>query len=101
MYVTICRCLSIFNLADYSVLKFLHTDPKHQRRGAGSALIRWGLDKSRELKLPAYLEASVTGYGLYAKHGFQDVGLLEYDLAEWGGEGTTGIVLMLRPHDAE
>jgi predicted N-acetyltransferase YhbS len=81
------------------VLKFLHTDPKHQRRGAGSALIQWGLEKSRELQLPAFLEASVTGYKLYAKHGFRDIATLDFNLADWGGEGTTGIVLMLRPYD--
>ncbi|ETN37745.1 uncharacterized protein HMPREF1541_07368 [Cyphellophora europaea CBS 101466] len=78
-------------------LKFLHTDPKHQRRGAGSMLIKWGIQRSEELNLPAYLEATSAGHGLYAKHGFQDIGRLDFDLAKWGGSGTTGVVLMLRP----
>lgn len=59
-------------------------------------LIQWGLDKARDLKLPAYLEASTTGYKLYAKHGFLDIAKIDLDLAEWGGEGITSIVLMLR-----
>lgn len=59
-------------------------------------LIQWGIQKSEELKLPAYLEASIAGHKLYAKHGFQDVGRIEFDLEKWGGIGTTGIALMLR-----
>lgn len=63
-------------------------------------LIQWGIQKSQELKLPAYLEASVAGRKLYAKHGFEDIGMLEFNLEEWGGTGTTGIALMLRPPSA-
>jgi predicted N-acetyltransferase YhbS len=82
------------------VLKFLHTDPKHWKRGAGSLLIRWGLDKSRELQLPAYLEASPKGAGLYLKHGFKVFDQLDFDLARWGGEGVSSVALMLRPWDS-
>jgi GNAT superfamily N-acetyltransferase len=45
-------------------LKLLQTDPRHQRRGAGSMLIRWGLDESERRGVPAYLEAIEEGRSL-------------------------------------
>lgn len=78
------------------VLKFLHTDPAHQKRGAGSMLVKWGLDKAEEMKLPAYLEASKAGKPLYVKHGFKEVDRIEFDLTKWGGEGVDVVVNMLK-----
>ncbi|KAL6717454.1 hypothetical protein ACLMJK_005369 [Lecanora helva] len=46
------------------------TDPDHERRGAGSALIKWGLDKCVEDNLPAYLESTLTAGPLYERLGF-------------------------------
>lgn len=34
--------------------------PEYQRKGAGTKLLRWGLDKADEAGVPAYLEASPT-----------------------------------------
>lgn len=79
------------------VLKFLHTDPKHQKRGAGGMLVKWGVDKAKEMGLPAYLEASTAGKPLYEKHGFETIGECIFDLGKWGGEGTSGVALMLHP----
>ena len=33
-------------------LHMLHTDPKHQRRGAASALLKWGTQRADDLNLP-------------------------------------------------
>ena len=66
-------------------LHMLHTDPKHQRRGAASSLLKWGTQKADELGLPAYLESSTEGHHLYGKHGFEDVEIFEVDLVPFGG----------------
>jgi len=63
----------------------LHTDPEFQGRGAGSALMEWGKQRSEELGLPIYLESSTKGHGFYKKHGFKDVEVLDMDFSSWGG----------------
>ncbi|GAA4709411.1 Acetyltransferase (GNAT) family protein [Promicromonospora umidemergens] len=47
--------------------------PRHRGLGAGTAILRYGLGRARELGLPVYLEASTPrNRRLYARHGFQD-----------------------------
>lgn len=77
----------------------LHTDPKHQRRGAASALLQWGINKADELGLPAYLESSAEGQGLYAKHGFDDVEVFKVHLGPFGGgdETCTAPIMIRQP----
>ncbi|KAI0136656.1 acetyltransferase [Xylariales sp. AK1849] len=72
----------------YAYLHLLQTDPKHQRRGAGSQLILWGIMEAERLGLVAYLESSESGHSLYHKMGFKDVELHEVDLSSWGAEET-------------
>ena len=74
----------------------LHTDPKHQRRGAASALIRWGTQKADELGLPVYLESSAEGHVLYNRHGFKDIEIFEVDLKPFGHDKIHCAPLMLR-----
>ncbi|CAH0015086.1 unnamed protein product [Clonostachys rhizophaga] len=81
----------------YSYLKLLHTDPNHQRRGAGSMLIDWGLEESSRLGIDSYLESSIAGQSLYAKCGFEVVDTLVVDLSPWGGPADVTSPLMLRP----
>ncbi|PVI02750.1 acyl-CoA N-acyltransferase [Periconia macrospinosa] len=73
----------------HAYLGMLHTGPQYQKRGAASALLKWGLQRADELNLPVYLESSPTAYPLYRKHGFKDVGSVDVDLAPYGGEGLT------------
>ncbi|KAK2594702.1 hypothetical protein QQS21_007612 [Conoideocrella luteorostrata] len=77
-------------------LKLLHTDPKHQRRGAGSMLLKWGTSEADRLGLPCYLESSDEGRILYERHGWQEVGRLVVDLSKWGGRPDTSSALMVR-----
>ena len=49
-------------------------------------LIQWALEQAQGLGLPAYLEASPDGHGLYLKNGFKDIDLLEIDLGQWGAK---------------
>lgn len=55
------------------VLALLVTSSDHRRLGAGSRLVRWGTQKSEELDLIAYLQASEQGRRLYQRHGFRDI----------------------------
>jgi GNAT superfamily N-acetyltransferase len=49
--------------------------PHRRGLGAGSALLRHGLEHARDVGLPVYLEASTPrNRKLYARHGFQDHG---------------------------
>jgi GNAT superfamily N-acetyltransferase len=49
--------------------------PQWRGLGAGTAMLRYGLDRARRLGLPAYLEASTPqSRKLYARNGFVDHG---------------------------
>lgn len=53
--------------------------------GAGSAILRSGLELADELGIAARLEASPSGYGLYARHGFEPLEAQDLDLTRrWG-----------------
>lgn len=61
-------------------LMVLATKPEYQRRGAGGALVQWGIDKAKQDGLTVTLFSSPQGYGLYKKLGFADVGWPAYRL---------------------
>ncbi|RVX75840.1 hypothetical protein B0A52_00197 [Exophiala mesophila] len=84
------------------VLDLLQTDPKHQGRGAGSMLIKWGTDIADKMRLPAYLESSPKAYKLYQKHGFNTIGVFTMD-PKWGygADVDPNIHFMIRDIPAE
>ncbi|KAF7560294.1 hypothetical protein G7046_g3843 [Stylonectria norvegica] len=84
----------------YAYLKLLHTDPEHQRRGAGSMLVKWGLAEADRLGIDAFLESSEAGRALYEKLGFGKVGELIVDLSPWGGPSELDCLMMVRPAGA-
>ncbi|MDG4830991.1 GNAT family N-acetyltransferase [Solwaraspora sp. WMMD1047] len=56
-------------------LSAMGTLPRWRGSGAGTAMLRHGLDRARGLGLPVYLEASTpSNRRLYARHGFSDHG---------------------------
>ncbi|TCB98380.1 N-acetyltransferase [Micromonospora zingiberis] len=56
-------------------LASMGTVPKRRGLGAGTAMLRYGLDRAHRLGLPVYLEASTPlNRKLYARHGFTDHG---------------------------
>jgi hypothetical protein len=61
-------------------------------------LVQWGVEESEELGLPCYLQATEEGRRLYAKHGFEDLDMVEFDLEEYGleGKGTEKMTEMIR-----
>ena len=59
-------------------LPVLGTDPEHQGRGVGSALLHRALARSDAAGLPAYLESSkAKNLPFYQRHGFEVVGHLQ------------------------
>ncbi|OTA69469.1 acetyltransferase [Hypoxylon sp. EC38] len=68
----------------YVYLSLLHTDPKHQGRGAGGMLVRRTIEEAQKLGLVAYLAASPAGHELYKKCGFRDVEYMSIDTRKWG-----------------
>jgi GNAT superfamily N-acetyltransferase len=74
----------------------LHTDPKYQRQGAASALMKWGLETADKMGLPVYLESSPDAHGFYQKHGFRDIGTFPLDLSQYGGSHLHTTPLMIR-----
>ncbi|KAF7551023.1 hypothetical protein G7Z17_g5306 [Cylindrodendrum hubeiense] len=80
----------------YVYLKLLHTQPKHQKRGAASLLLEWGLEEADRLGIPAFLESSQQGRRLYEKWGFREVETLTVDFSPWGGPSSIEVPLMLR-----
>jgi GNAT superfamily N-acetyltransferase len=70
----------------YYVLDTLATLAQHERKGAGSMLLRWGCEKADEAGVEAYLDASAIGAPLYARHGFVAKGMSELDLRKFGGD---------------
>lgn len=74
----------------------LTTDPAFQRKGAGKLLLEWGIKIADELGLPTYLESSQEGFGLYKRHGFEEVDVFDLDLEKYGGNGVYRSPLMMR-----
>ena len=79
----------------YYVLDTLVTLQAHERRGAGSMLVRWGCEKADEVGVEAFLEASPMGAPMYARHGFQAVKTVELDLRRWSGEDKMDFIVSL------
>ncbi|KAI1940492.1 hypothetical protein LOZ66_002086 [Ophidiomyces ophidiicola] len=82
------------NGREHCFLGVLCTLPAHQGRGAGTLLLKYGLDIADEHGLESYLESSTKGRPLYERHGFKDItlpngrpGLLEFDLGHFTGRG--------------
>lgn len=88
------RCMVMADLS--ADLKLLHTDPDHQRRGAGSKCLEWGTAEADRLGLVSYLEASEEGRPLYEKFGFKEVDRIVVDLSKWGSPIEATAYLMAR-----
>ncbi|KAH8164426.1 hypothetical protein CIB48_g3814 [Xylaria polymorpha] len=67
-------------------LTFMGTDPSHERRGAASMMVRWGLEQCRQNNVPGYLESTLDAAPFYEKMGFSKSGhiSLKYRLEDQG-----------------
>ena len=60
-------------------------------------VMKWGIEKMEELKVPGFITATDQGYGLYLKHGFKEIDRWETDLSRWPpAQGTYKNVFMTR-----
>ena len=80
-------------------LSILATDPKHQRRGAGTMLMKKGAELAEQEQLESWLIATPIGEPVYRKAGFERVegGICTFDLTPYGGQGPEVNVIMRRP----
>ena len=74
-----------------SELVSLNTLPKYQRRGIGSMLMRWGIDKLEEMQVPSFIISSDQGHWLYMKHGYKEIERWEIDMGRWPQWGEKGM----------
>lgn len=74
----------------------MHTSPAHQRRGAGSMMLSWGIEQAKAKNLLLYLEASPEGRRLYQKFGFLVEKVHSVDLSKWGGPAKSDTPIMTR-----
>jgi GNAT superfamily N-acetyltransferase len=65
-------------------LDVLYVHPNYQRRGIASDLLKWGFEKSEELGLPIYLEATAEGRPVYERYGFETVKVQGFDARLYG-----------------
>ncbi|KAK2768735.1 hypothetical protein FQN54_000591 [Arachnomyces sp. PD_36] len=84
-------------------LNLLAVSPKHQRRGAGAVLVKYGTDIADKENIEAYLESTQDGYSLYKRTGFQDRGFVELDVSKWSGVASDirRFPQMIRPAQGE
>lgn len=57
----------------YGLLLYMATAAKWRRKGAATACVEWGMERCREMGIPAYLEASKEGAPVYERLGFEIV----------------------------
>ena len=58
--------------------------------------MQWGIEQSNATGLPCYLQASEQGRRLYKYYGFQEMEIVEYNLSDYGLEGSEKMTEMLR-----
>lgn len=63
----------MFKGRPYGFLSFMAVDEKYRRKGAATACVRWGMERCKELGIPAYLEASEEGMKVYKGMGWEVV----------------------------
>lgn len=74
------------------------TDPAYQGKGAGSLMMKWGLDQADAQGVEAYLEASPEGVPLYEKLGFREAARTDTFIDNERGKGTWyRNLFMIRP----
>jgi GNAT superfamily N-acetyltransferase len=67
-------------------LTYICTDPSHERHGAGSLLVGWGIQRSKSEKMPLYLESTLQAANFYKKCGFVAEDTVTLQLPDAGKE---------------
>lgn len=79
------------------VLDCLAVCTDHHRRGIGGQLVKWGTELADEMQVEAVVEASMKGAPVYARHGFESMGKMQYNMpAKFGDRQTPDLFFMKR-----
>lgn len=81
----------------YWYLTALAADVAYQGRGAGKALLEWGIQRADREGRECFLVANVNSRGLYEKMGFVVVKECGWDGEKWGAKKGWGNWAMIRP----
>jgi GNAT superfamily N-acetyltransferase len=85
----------------HALLNILFTSPEYERRGVGSLMTKWGLERADQMCVPSFTEASMRGTPVYARSGFntrEDVRLRWDEKGDqWKAKGTVAWTFMERP----
>lgn len=55
-----------------------------RKNGAGSMIVKWGVQQAHRAGAVAFLESFPEAKGLYEKHGFREDGKQSFDLGDFG-----------------
>ncbi|KAH1567043.1 hypothetical protein KXV68_007508 [Aspergillus fumigatus] len=75
------------NMAILNGLSFIATDPSYALRGAGSLLVNWGIERSKEENIPIALESTLDAVPFYQRLGFQTEARISMPLEGIGKDG--------------
>ncbi|KAJ5707889.1 Acyl-CoA N-acyltransferase [Penicillium malachiteum] len=78
-------------------LEYLAVHPDNQRRGAGTALVKSGIDQANKMGLEIFVHAFKDGVALYNRMGFRLIAELIQDDSAYGGSGEYGAYFFIYP----
>ena len=71
----------------YILMHGLAVLPEWQGKGVGKRLLEWGIREADKKGLDCWVDASEAALGFFEKFGWKQVGSVEVNLADWGGDG--------------
>lgn len=77
-----------------AVLDYLAVHPEYQGHGAGSALLKHGIQQAQEAGVDIIVLAFSGGFGLYKRMGFQVLDSVTQDASEFGGTDCYTVQIM-------
>ena|SRR5271156_3252574 len=83
MHVSEQQITAYPSLAYCADLAAVGTSPSYRKQGAASLLLAHFTKLVDEKRLPAYVEGTPAGLGIYRKYGFQQVDMLKLGLSPW------------------
>ncbi|KAJ0332946.1 hypothetical protein COL5a_001674 [Colletotrichum fioriniae] len=89
----------ILSRKDYMRLDYLAVHPDNQGKGIGTALVKSGLSRAKDLGLDVFIHAMEAGVDLYKRLGFVVKAEFLQDDTKYGGDGHVYRALMILKQD--